>query len=77
MQNKKEHDLDNDPNIQLIMRMTVPVMLAGLLTSTYGFVDMIFASLVGGVQVSFVSPLFILLAAIIRGFARGGNCNWR
>lgn len=50
-------------------------MLAGLLTTSYGFVDMIFASRLGGIQVAsvaFVAPLFVMLTAIVRGLARGG-----
>ena len=50
-------------------------MLAGLLTTSYGFVDMIFASRLGGVQVAsvaFVTPLFVMLTAVVRGIARGG-----
>ncbi len=75
MQKSKKLDLDNDPITRLIVRMTAPVMLAGLLTTSYGFVDMIFASRLGGVQVAsvaFVSPLFFMLNAIVRGIARGG-----
>lgn len=71
----QKHNLDADPIPQLIVKMTFPVMLAGLLISSYGFVDMIFASRLGGVQVAsvaFVSPLFVMLTAIVRGIARGG-----
>ena len=74
-QKNKEHDLDNEPIARLIIKMTMPVMLAGLLTTSYGFVDMIFASRLGGVQVAsvaFVTPLFVMLAAVVRGIARGG-----
>ena len=70
-----KHNLDKDPITQLIVKMTAPVMLAGLLTTSYGFVDMIFASRLGGVQVAsvaFVSPLFVMLTAVVRGISRGG-----
>ena len=75
MRKNKKHNLDKDPIIHLVVKMTAPVMLAGLLTTSYGFVDMIFASRLGGVQVAsvaFVSPLFVMLTAMVRGIARGG-----
>ena len=75
MRKNKKYNLDKDPIIGLIVKMTAPVMLAGLLTTSYGFVDMIFASRLGGVQVAsvaFVSPLFVMLTAMVRGIARGG-----
>ena len=75
MLKNKTHNLDKDPITSLIIKMTAPVMLAGLLTTSYGFVDMIFASRLGGVQVAsvaFVSPLFVMLTAVVRGISRGG-----
>lgn len=75
MANNKKYDLDTSPIGQLIIQMSTPVMLAGLLTTTYGFVDMIFASRLGGVQVAsiaFVSPLFMMLRSIVRGISKGG-----
>ena len=64
----KKHDLDHEPIGQLVVKMTLPVMLAGLLTTSYGFVDMIFASRLGGVQVAsiaFVTPLFVMLTSLM------------
>lgn len=75
MANNKNYDLDTSPIGRLIIQMTTPVMIAGLLTTTYGFVDMIFASRLGGVQVAsiaFVSPLFMMLRSTVRGIAKGG-----
>lgn len=75
MSKRIPNNLDQAPIPQLIVKMTAPVMLAGLLTTSYGFVDMIFASRLGGVQVAsvaFVTPLFMMLNAIVRGIARGG-----
>lgn len=75
MLKNKKHNLDKDPITQLIVKMSAPVMLAGLLTTSYGFVDMVFASRLGGVQVAsvaFVTPLFVLLTAVVVGISRGG-----
>lgn len=55
--------------------MSTPVMLAGLLTTSYGFVDMIFASRLGGVQVAsvaFVAPLFVMLTTIVAAISKSG-----
>ncbi|WP_413699574.1 MATE family efflux transporter [Psychromonas sp. KJ10-10] len=68
-------DLHNEPIKDLIIKMTVPVMLAGLVTTSYGFIDMIFASRLGSVEVAsiaFVTPLFIMLQALASGVIRGG-----
>jgi multidrug efflux pump len=75
MSNKKPADLLNDPVPSLIYKQTIPIMLAGLLTTSYGFIDMIFASRLGVVQVAsiaFISPLFIMLSSLAMGVSRGG-----
>tara|TARA_R110001583_G_scaffold115465_1_gene265954 strand:- start:288 stop:1685 length:1398 start_codon:yes stop_codon:yes gene_type:complete len=68
-------DLHNEPIKDLIIKMTVPVMLAGVVTTSYGFIDMIFASRLGSIEVAsiaFVTPLFIMLQALASGVIRGG-----
>lgn len=68
-------DLLNDPVKPLIFRLAVPVMLSGLLRTSYSFVDMIFASRIGGLQVAsvaFVAPLFIMIQALGVGLSSGG-----
>lgn len=75
MAKNKKYNLDTSPIGRLVIQMTAPVMLAGLLNTSYGFVDMIFASRLGGVQVAsiaFISPLFIMLKSVNRGIAKGG-----
>jgi putative MATE family efflux protein len=55
--------------------MTLPMMLAGVVTTSYGFIDMMFASRLGSVEVAsiaFVTPLFIMLQALATGVIRGG-----
>lgn len=50
-------------------------MLSGLLRTSYSFVDMIFASRIGGLQVAsvaFVAPLFIMIQALGVGLSTGG-----
>lgn len=50
-------------------------MLAGLVTTSYNFVDMIFASRLGSVEVAsiaFVAPFFMMLQALAIGVIRGG-----
>lgn len=59
----------------LIIKLALPVMAADLLRASYNFVDMIFASRLGGIQVAsiaFVGPIFRLLSAIGVGLAAGG-----
>lgn len=71
----KKVDLHRDPIGSLIFKMTLPTMLAGFLTTSYTFIDMIFASRLGSVQVAsiaFVTPLFMMLQAIAIGVTRGG-----
>jgi putative MATE family efflux protein len=68
-------DLHNEPIKDLIIKMTVPVMLAGVVTTSYSFIDMIFASRLGSIEVAsiaFVTPLFIMLQALASGVIRGG-----
>ena len=68
-------DLHKDPISSLIFKMTTPVMLAGLVTTSYSFVDMVFASRLGSVEVAsiaFVTPLFVMLQAFASGVTRGG-----
>lgn len=68
-------DLHKEPIKDLIFKMTIPVMLAGVVTTSYGFIDMIFASRLGSVEVAsiaFVTPLFIMLQALTSGVIRGG-----
>ena len=68
-------DLHKDPIKNLIFKMTTPVMLAGLVTTSYSFVDMVFASRLGSVEVAsiaFVTPLFVMLQAFASGVTRGG-----
>jgi putative MATE family efflux protein len=72
---KPKVDLHNEPIKDLIFKMTVPVMLAGFVTTSYGFIDMIFASRLGSVEVAsiaFVTPLFVMLQAFAAGIIRGG-----
>lgn len=50
-------------------------MLAGFVTTSYNFVDMIFASRLGSVEVAsiaFVAPFFMMLQALAIGVIRGG-----
>ncbi|TEW52774.1 MATE family efflux transporter [Psychromonas algicola] len=68
-------DLHKDPIRILIFKMTTPMMVAGFVTTSYGFVDMIFASRLGSLEVAsiaFVTPLFIMLKAFASGVTRGG-----
>ncbi|MDC7232502.1 MAG: MATE family efflux transporter [Spirochaetales bacterium] len=68
-------DLLNDPVKSLIPRLSLPVMTAGLLRTSYSFVDMIFASRLGGLQVAsvaFVGPLFQVIQALGFGLITGG-----
>jgi putative MATE family efflux protein len=68
-------DLHNAPIGPLIVKLTTPLMLAGFLTTTYSFADMIFASRLGSVQVAsiaFIAPLFIMLQSIVMGISSGG-----
>lgn len=68
-------DLHNEPIKDLVIKMTVPVMVAGFVTTSYGFIDMIFASRLGSVEVAsiaFVTPLFVMLQAFATGVIRGG-----
>ncbi|MHA2936709.1 MATE family efflux transporter [Vibrio sp. RC27] len=72
---KPQVDLHNEPIKDLIYKMTAPVMLAGFVTTSYGFVDMVFASRLGSVEVAsvaFVTPLFVMLQALAVGVIRGG-----
>lgn len=76
MKSKKHHNLDTDPISRLVISMTTPMILTGMLNTSYGFIDMIFASRLGGVQVAsvaFVAPLFVMLNAITMGLSRGGT----
>ncbi|MDC7220580.1 MAG: MATE family efflux transporter [Spirochaetales bacterium] len=75
MKEKMNPDLLNDPINKLLVRLSLPVMLAGLLRTSYSFVDMLFASRLGGVQVAsvaFVAPLFIIFQALGLGLSNGG-----
>ena len=68
-------NLHTDPIKNLIYKMTTPVMVAGFVTTSYGFIDMIFASRLGSLEVAsiaFVTPLFIMLKAFASGVTRGG-----
>ncbi|GLS91177.1 MATE family efflux transporter [Psychromonas marina] len=68
-------DLHKEPIKALIFKMTAPMMLSGFVTTSYGFVDMIFASRLGSVEVAaiaFVAPLFMMLQALSMGMIRGG-----
>jgi putative MATE family efflux protein len=72
---KTTFDLHQDPIKKLIFKMTTPGMIAGLVTTSYSFVDMIFASRLGSLEVAsiaFVAPLFIMLQAFASGVIRGG-----
>lgn len=73
MKQKTNVDLIHDPIGTLIFKQTVPVILAGVLSTSYMFIDMIFASRLGGVQVAsvaFVTPIFIMLQALATGLSR-------
>ncbi|MDC7219922.1 MAG: MATE family efflux transporter [Spirochaetales bacterium] len=75
MRQKSQADLLNEPVQRLIYKQTIPVMLAGLLSTSYMFIDMFFASRLGGVQVAsiaFVTPIFVMLQALATGLSRGG-----
>jgi len=75
MTTKGALDLHQDSIKSLIFKMTLPVMLAGFVTTSYGFIDMIFASRLGIVEVAsiaFVTPLFMMLQALSMGVIRGG-----
>jgi len=68
-------DLHHEPVKDLIFKLTVPVMLAGVVTTSYGFIDMIFASRLGMVEVAsiaFVTPLFVMIKALTNGVIMGG-----
>jgi putative MATE family efflux protein len=68
-------DLLKDPVKKLIVTLAMPVMAAALLRTSFEFVDMIFASRLGGVQVAsvaFVGPIFKLVSALGLGLATGG-----
>ncbi len=68
-------NLTESPVKTLIPRLALPVMLAGLLRTSYGFVDMIFASRLGGLQVAsvaFITPLFNVIQALGLGISTGG-----
>lgn len=72
---KKNLDLHNENVLKLIFQTTIPVMLAGVLTTSYSFIDMIFASRLGSIQVAsiaYVTPLFIMINALALGVSRGG-----
>lgn len=75
MKSRAELNLLKDPINYLIIKLSIPVMLSGLLRTSYNFIDMIFASRLGGVQVAsvaFVGPLFKLVQAIGLGLTMGG-----
>jgi len=68
-------DLHNEPIKDLVFKLTLPIMLAGVVTTSYGFVDMIFASRLGIVEVAsiaFVTPLFVMIKALTNGVIMGG-----
>jgi len=68
-------DLHNEPIKKLIFKMTSPMMLAGVVATSYGFIDMIFASRLGSIEVAsiaFVTPLFVMIQAFAMGIIRGG-----
>ena len=72
---KKSFDLLKDPVKPLIFKLALPVMMSGFLRTSYSFIDMIFASRLGGVQVAsvaFVAPLFIMIQALGVGLSTGG-----
>ncbi len=69
------YNLHTDPIKSLILKMTIPGMIAGLVMTSYSLLDMIFASQLGSVQVAsvaFVAPLFIMLQAFGAGIIKGG-----
>ncbi|MDC7222756.1 MAG: MATE family efflux transporter [Spirochaetales bacterium] len=75
MKKRIDADLLNEPVRTLIYKQTIPVMLAGVLSTSYMFIDMFFASRLGGVQVAsiaFVTPIFVILQALATGLSRGG-----
>lgn len=71
----KNVDLLNDPIKKLIVKLALPLMAAALLRTSFNFVDMIFASRLGGIQVAsvaFVGPIFKLVSALGMGLSAGG-----
>lgn len=71
----KKSDLLLDPIKKLIVTLALPLMAAAILRTSFNFVDMIFASRLGGIQVAsvaFVSPIFNLVAALGVGLSAGG-----
>lgn len=75
MKNKKDLDLLNGPITPLILKLTAPMMISTLIRNSYFFVDMAFASFLGGVQiasVAFVTPMFNTLNALGMGITNGG-----
>lgn len=75
MKKRKDLNLLTDPINSLIINLSIPVMLSGLLRTSYNFIDMLFASRLGGVQVAsvaFVGPLFRLVQALGMGLTMGG-----
>jgi putative MATE family efflux protein len=72
---KQDINLLEDPINKLIVTLALPLMVAALLSTSYNFVDMIFASRLGGVQVAsvaFVGPIFNLVSALGVGLSAGG-----
>jgi len=72
---KKNIRLLEDPINKLIVTLAIPLMTAAVLRTSYNFVDMIFASRLGGVQVAsvaFVGPIFNLVSGIGVGLSAGG-----
>lgn len=75
MKKKIKKNLLTDPVKPLLFKLALPVMISGLLRTSYSFVDMIFASRIGGLQVAsvaFVAPLFIMIQALGVGLSNGG-----
>lgn len=71
----KVPDLHKDPVLLLIYKMTTPLMISGFVTTSYGIIDMIFASRLGSVEVAsiaFITPLLVILQALGIGVVRGG-----
>lgn len=72
---KRNSDLLTDSVNDLLIKLATPLMVSGLLRMSYSFIDMIFASRLGGVQVAsvaLVAPLFLLVESFGLGLSSGG-----
>lgn len=59
----------------LIIKLSLPVIVTSLLNASYGIVDMVFASRLGGLEVAsvaFVTPMFRMIMALGVGLSTGG-----